>query len=119
MFDNCEIVEFDNTQTNTAIMRSDLSPSVKVLLTITRKLFLQRGSGRVEAALYRGLEERYTGFVEPILQHLATSAIVFSHPSQRGVVWHGNRAERTRMLQILERPTTSDDVLLETVAKLS
>ena len=119
MFDNCEIVEFDNTQTNTAIMRSDLLPSIKVLLTITRKLFLQRGSGRVEAALYRGLEERYTGFVEPILQHLATSAVVFSHPSQRGVVWHGNRAERTRMLQILERPTTSDDVLLETIAKLS
>ena len=117
MFDNCEIVEFDNTQTNTAIMRSDLPPSAKVLLTIIRKLFLQRGSGRVEAALYRGLEERYTRHVEPILQHLDSSGIIFSHPSPRGTIWHGNRAERNRMLQILEKPTTSDDDVLETVAK--
>ena len=113
MFDNCEIVEFDNTQTNTAIMRSDLPPSVKVLLTIIRKLFLQRGSGRVEAALYRGLEERYTSHVEPILQHLDSSGIIFSHPSPRGIIWHGNRAERTRMLRILEKPSKSDDMLLE------
>ena len=119
MFENCEIVEFDNTTTNTAIMRSDLSSSVKVLLTIIRKLFLQRGSGRVEAALYRGLEERYTRHVEPLLQHLDSLGIIFSHPSPRGIIWHGNRAERTRMLRILEKPTTSDDVLLESVAKLN
>lgn len=118
MFDNCEIVEFDNTQTNTAIMRSSLPSSVRVLLTIIRKLFLQKGSGRVEAALYRGLEERYTKHVEPILQHLDSSGIIFSHPSPRGIIWHGNRAERTRMLRILEKPTTSDDVLLASVARL-
>ena len=118
MFDNCEIVEFDNTQTNTAIMRSNLSSSIKVLLTIIRKLFLQKGSGRIEAALYRGLEERYTNHVEPLLQHLDSSGIIFSHPSPRGIIWHGNRAERTRMLRILEKPTTSDDVLLVSVARL-
>ena len=118
MFDNCEIVEFDNTQTNTAIMRSSLPSSVRVLLTIIRKLFLQKGSGRIEAALYRGLEERYTKHVEPILQHLDSSGIIFSHPSPRGIIWHGNRAERTRMLRILEKPTTSDDVLLASVARL-
>ena len=119
MFDNCEVVEFDNTQTNTAIMRSDLTPSVKVLLTIIRKLFLQRGSGRVESALYRGLDERYTRYVETILQHLDSSGIIFSHPSPRGTIWHGNRAERARMLRILEKPTTSDDELLELVAHYS
>ena len=119
MFQDCEIVEFDNTQTNTAIMRSDLAPSVKVLLTIIRKLFLQRGSGRVEAALYRGLNERYAMNVESILQHLDSSGIVFSHPSPRGKIWHGNRAERSRMLQMLEKPTTSDDAILKTIASMA
>jgi hypothetical protein len=118
-FEKCEFEEFDNTKTNAAIMRSDLVPSVRVLLTIIRKLFLQRGSGRVELALSRGLDERNSMYVPPILQQLESAGVIFSHPATRGLIWHGNRSERTRMLRILEKSSTSDDNLLETISKLS
>ncbi len=47
---------FDDAHTNAAILKLDLPVPVRVLLTIIRKLFVQKGSGRKESALHRGLD---------------------------------------------------------------
>jgi hypothetical protein len=115
---DCEIGEFENTKTNAAIMRSDLTAPVKVMLTIIRKLFLQRGSGRIESAFSRGLDGEHSHFVLPILQCLASEGVIFSHPGAGNRVWHGNRTARTRAIRMLEVPVLATDDLFKTVEEM-
>ena len=117
-FVNCEVQEFDNLRTNNAIAGSELPTPVKMLLIIIRKLFLQRGSGRAESALYRGIDGQLQPYVRPVLELLVSQGIVYSHSANRQTIWHGNRPHRTRMLKILEAPVTSDDTLIKTVSAI-
>ena len=119
VFTGCEIQEFDNRHTNTAILGSELPSSIKVLLVIVRKLFLQRGSGRAESALYRGIDGALLGQVSLVLDLLKSESIVYSHDANRRTIWHGNRTHRVRMLKILEGDTNGDDPLMKAVAKLA
>ena len=117
-FDSCDIDQFDDRHTNAAIVRSGLPDSIKVLLVMIRKLFLQRGRGRVESALFRGVDESLQAYVGPVRDLLVSEGIVFSHTTGRQTIWHGNRVQRTRMLKILERPKNSADPLVQAVADL-
>ena len=119
MFDSCEIDEFDNRDTNAAIVRSELPGPMKVLLVMTRKLFLQRGSGRVDSALSRGVDDSLQTYVVPVRDLLVSKGIMYSHVTSSRTVWHGNRTYRARMLNILERPASSDDPLVRDVTGLA
>ena len=118
-FEACEIAQFDDRNTNAAIVRSELRDSIKVLLVITRKLFLQRGSGRVESALSRGVDESLHAYVSPVLNLLVSEGIVYSHVTGQQTIWHGNRKLRSRMLRILERPTDPQELLIQAVGDLA
>ena len=118
-FDACDVAEFDDRHTNAAIVRSELPAPIKVLLVIIRKLFLQRGSGRVESALFRGVDESLQVYVNPVRNLLVSEGIVYSHVTGRQTIWHGDRACRSSMLRILERPTDPDDPLIQAVVRLT
>ena len=119
VFAVCEIQEFDNRHTNTAIIGSELPNAIKMLLVIVRKLFLQRGSGRVDSALRRGIGDPLRAYVSPVLELLVSEGIVYSHPTDRHVIWHGNRAHRARMLKILGDPMNSGDPLVKAVSSIT
>ena len=119
VFSGCDIQELDDRHTNNAIIRSELPNSTKMLLIIVRKLFLQRGSGRVESALHRGIDESLRSYVSPVLELLVSEGIVYSHPTGRHIIWHGNRTHRTRMLRILEAPRNSGDPLTKAVSNIT
>ena len=119
IFAGCDIQEFDNRHTNNAIIGSELPNSIKILLVIVRKLFLQRGSGRVESALRRGIDDPLRPYVSPVLELLVSEGIVYSHPTGRHIIWHGNRTHRTRMLRILEVPMNSGDPLMKAVSNIT
>ena len=119
MFDSCEIGEFENRGTNAAIVRSELPGPLKVLLVLTRKLFLQRGSGRVDSALFRGVDDSLQLYVIPVRDLLVSKGIVYSHVTGSRTIWHGNRTHRPQMLKILERPASSDDGLVRDVTELA
>ena len=119
VFNHCDGAELDDRHTNAAIVRSELQDTIKVLLVIIRKLFLQRGRGRMESALPRGLNENLQEYVSPVRDLLASEGIVFSHPTSRGTIWHGNRKFRARMLKILEHPTNPDEPLIKAAARLT
>ena len=119
VFHLCEVDEFDDRLTNAAIVRSELQDTLKVLLVIIRKLFLQRGRGRIESALPRGLNERLQVYVNPVRDLLVSEGIVFSHTTNRGTIWHGNRSYRARMLKILEHPTNPEEPLIKAVARIA
>ena len=118
-FDACDVDEFDDRHTNAAIVRSELRDSIKVLLIIVRKLFLQRGSGRIESALFRGVDKSLQMYVAPVRNLLVSEGIVYSHVTGRQTIWHGNRTFRSRMMKILEQPTDLDDPLIGEVARLT
>ena len=118
-FADCEVEDCDDRHTNTAIMRSEMPNAVKVLLVILRKLFLQRGSGRVDSALRRGMDHRLSPYVSPVLEVLVSEGIVFSHVTDSRTIWHGNRTHRTRMLNMLEGSINSDDPLMKTITQRS
>ena len=118
-FTSCDIEEFDNRHTNTAILGSELLDSIKILLIIIRKLFLQRGSGRVDSALHRGIDNRLQSHVSPVLDLLLSEGIVYKHTTNRQTIWHGNRVHRERMLKILEGPMKSSDPLVRSVRSVT
>ncbi len=108
---NPTIDYFDDTRTSAAILRLNLPLPIRVLLTIIRKLFIQKGRGRLESALFRGLDEAAKKYVQPILRILESEGVAFSIKSHQGIIWHGARNQRQRMLQILDSPTLSDPIL--------
>ena len=117
-FEACNIDEFDDRDTNAAIVRSTLRDPVKVLLIIVRKLFLQRGSGRLDSALTRGVDNSLQRYVVPVRDLLVSRGIVYSHVTNGRTIWHGNRMHRSQMLQLRERPMWSDDQLVRDVEAL-
>ena len=118
-FEGCEVQEFDNRHTNNAIIASELPNSMKMLLIIVRKLFLQRGSGRAESALYRGIDAPLRPYVSPVLDLLVSNGIAYSHPTGRHLIWHGNRIHRPRMLKILEAPMNSNDPIVREISQIT
>ena len=118
-FESCEIDQYDDRGTNAAIVRSSLPDPIKVLLVMIRKLFIQRGRGRVDSALSRGIDGSLQIYVDPVRNLLVSKGVIYSHISDRQTIWHGNRVHRSRMLKMLERPMDSDDPVMQAAAKLT
>ena len=116
-FVHCDVDNCDDKHTNAAIIRSEMPNEIKVLLVILRKLFLQRGSGRLDSALRRGMDHRLRDYVTPVLDVLVSEGIVFSHATDSRTIWHGNRTHRARMLKMLEESINSDDPLMKTTIR--
>jgi hypothetical protein len=115
VFSNCVFDAFDNTaQTTKDILLLDLPLSTKVLLTILKKLYAQRGSGRRESALYRGLEARSRELVPDCLNLLRRHGFVMRTRQREHVVWLPTKTSefRRRALSILAAPNVSSDPLL-------
>jgi hypothetical protein len=107
--EGCEVRQFDNLSTNNAIVRSDLPPRVKALVTILRKLYLQSGSGRKLAAFYRGIPQGpVSNAVEEVLRHLEREGLV----SVFNKIAHPVRKQTDRVHRILRAPALSDDPLV-------
>lgn len=73
MFDTgCDISAFyDAYETNAQTLRSGLGIEKAILVTVLRKLFIQRGRGRKENAFYRGVEPRHRSLVKEALDFVA------------------------------------------------
>lgn len=98
--------------TNNAILESTLPPSVKVLLTVLRKLFLQRGSGRQYSALNRGLPASAAKYVEEIVSLIKSHNFAEEISLDRRRIIIPNRGRSSTALSIINGPNTSTDALL-------
>ena len=101
--------------TNDAVMNTKLPDPVKVLLTILRKLFLQRGTGRQYRALRRGLPPRLVRYVDPIIAQLKTSGLAADAYLDRRTILIPNRVRSIDALAIINGPNTSTHPLIESV----
>ena len=111
------IEHFDSaTVTTNAILDLEFPMPVRVLLTVLRKLFLQSGTGRREAALFRGLDGDARRCVKDVIDLLKRHAFITPARYSNHTVWLPSRKGnvRDRAVRMLKSPTTStDSVLLE------
>ena len=91
---------------------SSLATGAKVLLTTLRKLYLQRGAGRKESALYRGFDHRDRRLVPEVLGLIASAGLAVKGRAGDATIWLPVRAETARVRRILAAPTTCDDPLV-------
>ncbi len=106
------------TATNGAVMRTTLADPVKVLLTILRKLFMQRGTGRQYSALRRGLPPTLIKYVEPIIAQVKAKGFAEDVYLDRHTVLIPNRSRSADALTIINGPNTSTHPLMESVKAL-
>jgi hypothetical protein len=105
---NCEVRAFDDASTNAAVLRLDIPPQIKALMTVLRKLFLQAGGGRKMSALRRGIPDELLPQVNRAVAELKTAGIV----EVRGEVVNPVRRYAPRARTMLAKGVTSDDVVV-------
>jgi hypothetical protein len=114
--EDCEIEQYDNVSTNSAVMKLDVPPAMKALLTILRKLYKQAGGGRKIAALSRGITRPdVLQQIDPVLAVLQKHQFVSVFNS----IVHPVRRHAGRVEAILAAPALVDDpVALEVRSSL-
>jgi hypothetical protein len=111
-----EIDEYDNVSTNSAVLRLDIPPQFKALITILRKLYKQTGAGRKMAALTRGITSpEVVAYIDPVVALLRKHEFVSVFNS----VVHPVRRHSARVEAILASPMLADDPLLTDIKALS
>ena len=117
--DKCDIVKFSETAETTAeLLTLDLPLGTRVCLTVLRKLYEQRGSGRRENALYRGLDDRARRLVSEVLRVLQSEGLAIPDRSRNNVIWRPDRSSRARVGRMTNAPTAANDLILEQCSKL-
>jgi len=112
-FVDCEVVAFGETTATTAgIMSLPLEPGVRVLFTLLKKLYLQRGSGRRENAFSRGLDPSSRRLVAPVLAEVERHGLATRTRMGTETVWLPVRSSAARVNAIVAAPSTSTDPLL-------
>lgn len=114
--DDCEIDSFDNMATNNAVLKLDLPPPVKALITVLRKLYKQPGAGRKVGAFSRGITKpEVLRHIDAVLRILERNQFI----SVFNAVVHPVRKQANRVEQILASPLLSDDAVAQEVRALA
>jgi hypothetical protein len=120
IFQECEIAEYGAaSETTDAVLSLAIPRGARVLLTILKKLYERRGSGRRENALSRGLDPAHKRLVPDVLRLIQGEGLASCHRRGSDTVWLPDRAQRNRAGRIIASPTTAMDPLLEEARELS
>ncbi|MEU9711965.1 NACHT domain-containing protein [Streptomyces sp. NPDC047967] len=104
-FVDCEIERFSQQSHTTAgIMQMNLDPRAKVALTIIKKIYNQRGSGRKDSALTRGLDQASRKLVPGVLSSLQSDGWVHRNTAGRNTLYLPVKGRRPAALRALEKP---------------
>jgi hypothetical protein len=110
---------YDSFENVSRIRKMDLSPAHRVLVTIVKETFFQKGSGRKEEALLRGLGQIVAPSVlQRIIALLIRQDCLQQFRGDDGWVYAPNRAQAGRMKQMLYHLRSSDDQIWSEVSDL-
>lgn len=111
--------EFDSVQNVARIRKIGLSPAHEILTTVIRKTFFQKGGGRKEEALVRGLGRIATpGLTTKILNLLISKGVLERFKGHEGWVYAPVRSNAARMQRLLDELRASEDELWKDVGDL-
>jgi hypothetical protein len=115
IFVNCAVDVFDQMDTTTAVLQLNLSPPLKALITILRKLYKQAGGGRKMNALYRGITQpKVTEYIERVVNLLEAEGLVVT----TNEIVHPVRKQAGRVDRILVAPSLSLDPIVKSALAL-
>lgn len=115
MFLKCMVEHYDHMSTNNAVLQLNLSPQMKALITILRKLFKQAGGGRQIISLHRGITQPLVAdYIDRIVGLLENEGVVFV----TNKVVHPIRKQTARVEKILVAPSLSMDSIVAGVRSL-
>ncbi|MFG3000526.1 hypothetical protein [Streptomyces sp. NPDC048340] len=119
-FSGCTFGEFlDSAERNADVLRSSLPEGVRVMIMILRKLYLQRGSGRAEGALVRGMEQASRALVPGCLEAIKRENLAAPIKLNGRTVWLPSRSDQKRVNAFIQAPRGSGDPLFGMGARLS
>ncbi|MES9506727.1 NACHT domain-containing protein [Streptomyces sp. NPDC000609] len=117
---DCTFADFpDMAERNADVLRSSLPRGVRVMVTVLRKLYLQRGSGRAEGAFVRGMPQEDRLLVPKCLDILRRERLVSTIKLGGRIIWLPTRSEQKRVREFVTAPRGSGDELFAAAAKLS
>jgi len=112
---SCDVDEYDDMGTNNAVLKLDIEPQVKALLTVLRKLYKQAGAGRKIAALSRGITNaEVVGYIPEVLTVLERHGFVRIFNQ----VVHPVRKKTNRVESIMSAPSLCSDELVDAIKEL-
>ncbi|MGH8103555.1 MAG: hypothetical protein ACREJQ_03435, partial [bacterium] len=115
-FHDCNADAFENpAKTTNDILALQLPLGTRVILTILKKIYAQRGRGRRESAIYRGLDTRAQQLVPDALALLKKEGFVTKSKQGMHDIWLPTKSAdaRSRALKMLATPNTSEDPVLK------
>ncbi|MGW0933229.1 NACHT domain-containing protein [Streptomyces sp. NPDC002644] len=119
-FSACTFGEFlDSFERNADVLRSSLPAGVRVMVTLLRKLYLQRGSGRAEGALVRGMEQASRELVPACLDIIRKENLATSIRLNGRIVWLPSRSAQKRVNAFVSAPRGSGDPLFGMANRLT
>lgn len=117
--EECIVEEFVETaETTTGVLMLDLPLGTRVCLTVLKKIFERRGSGRKENGLYRGLDQRARSLVPDVLQVLKSEGLAAPYRRRGETIWLPGR-DRRRASRMIAAPNAEKDPVLVRCATLS
>lgn len=102
----------EGTDTTSDIQRLPVARGRKVCLSILDKIFLQRGAGRIESALYRGLDPECGRLVQDVINILRSEELITNYQRRGAKIWRPNRKQMIRVHKMLSAPIASRDKAL-------
>jgi NACHT domain len=117
---NCEFGSFDDSSdTNAAVLNNQaLSLSVRVLLSVLKKVYVQSGGGRKESALSGGLVAQSRSLLSDVLAVLKSENFIIHSTSRGESIWLPVRSKTARARRILTAPTESQDPLIQKISEI-
>ncbi|MGW2664326.1 NACHT domain-containing protein [Nocardia tengchongensis] len=104
-FEECSIEQYSQQSSTTAgILQLSMDPTDKVALTILKKIYNQRGSGRKESALTRGLDQASRNLVPNALSKLISEGWLHKTTSGGNTLYLPVKGRRAGALRALEKP---------------
>ena len=100
---------FSSIATTSRIRAANLLPTQKVLVTVLRKTFFQKGSGRKEEALLRGLGQLVKEATETIVGKLIKEGLLTKQRGDTGDIYVPVRSEARRAGKIIAELSLSKD----------
>ncbi len=116
----CEIGEYDTlaTTTNELLEQDRLPLGARVLLAVLRKLYIQKGHGRRENALFRGMHQNEQSKVAGVLAILQHEGLALPIVLRGNTIWHPVSRARARARQLLLEQDRSSDPAVAAAKRL-
>lgn len=112
IFKSCTVDNIKSRLTTTsAIMSTTLATQVKVLISILKKIYIQKGSGRLESAFYRGLDTNAKKYVEDILRLLCSEGMTSRYNRKGNNIYLPIKKHFSRVGKIISDPNGDDSII--------